>query len=270
MNKHAIMHSNILYNQLNSIAQTVFLFVLLFSGPVAYAQTDNVSMPFQPGEKLVFELKWTVVSAGEAALEVRSFKKVNGQDAYHFVMTAKTNRFLDRIYKVRDRIDGYTDLDITRSVFFAKKQREGKTKQNVVVKFDWDDSTAQYTEFLKQSKRKPIKLMPGAFDPLSIFYHSRMLTLQVGEDMQRPVTDGKKCVMGKAKVIRREKIKVPAGEFDTFLMVPDLQHVGGVFKKSKNATIELWVSADKRRLPVKIKSKVIVGSFTGELISYTP
>ena len=75
--------------------------------------------------------------------------------------------------------------------------------------------------------------------------------------------------MGKVKVVRREKIIVPAGEFDTFLIVPDLQHIGGVFKKSKNATIEIWISADSRRLPVKLKSEVVVGSFTGELISYT-
>jgi Protein of unknown function (DUF3108) len=270
MNNPAIKHSKRTSKHLYFITITTCLFVLLFLVPLGQSRADDRSMPFQPGEKLVFELKWTVVSAGEASLEVKPYKKVNGQDAYHFMMRAKTNRFLDRIYKVRDRIDGYTDLDITRSVFFAKRQREGKTKKNVVVKFDWDASTAQYTEFIKQSKKKPIHLMPGAFDPLSIFYHTRMLALQIGEDMQRPVTDGKKCVMGKAKVIRREKITVPAGEFDTFLMVPDLQHVGGVFKKSKNATIELWVTADKRRLPVKLKSEVIVGSFTGELISYTP
>lgn len=257
-------------NRLKFFWKILYLFILLISAQVSHAAADEFSMPFQPGEKLVFELKWTIVSAGEAALEVMPFKKVNGEDAYHFVLTAKSNRFLDRIYKVRDRIDGYTDLDITRSVFFSKKQREGKTKNNVVVKFDWIAQTAEYTEFIKQAKKHPIELMPGTLDPLSIFYYARTLPLQVGEDMQRPVTDGKKCVMGKARIVRREKIKVPAGEFDTFLMVPDLQHVGGVFKKSKNATIELWVSADKRRLPVKLKSEVIVGSFTGELISYTP
>jgi hypothetical protein len=31
--------------------------------------------------------------------------------------------------------------------------------------------------------------------------------------------------------------------------------------------MKLWITADKRRIPVKIKSKVIVGSFVGELIS---
>ena len=83
------------------------------------------------------------------------------------------------------------------------------------------------------------------------------------------MTDGKKHVLGIADVVRRETITVPAGTFDTFLIEPDLAHVGGVFEKSPDAKIQLWVSADHRRLPVKLKSKVIVGSFSGELVSMT-
>jgi hypothetical protein len=246
-----------------------YLFILLGVLQGSPAAAEETSIPFRPGEKLIFELKWTVIPAGEAALEVMPFTKIKGEDTYHYVLTAKTNQLLDSVYKVRDRIDGYTDLGITRSVYFSQRQREGNTKKNVVVKFDWNTQTAEYTELIKQAKKHPIELMPGTFDPLSIFYYARMLSLQIGEEMQRPVTDGKKCVMGKAIIVRREKIIVPAGEFDTFLMVPDLQHVGGVFKKSKDAKIELWVSADNRRLPVRLKSKVVVGSFTGELISFT-
>jgi len=67
--------------------------------------------------------------------------------------------------------------------------------------------------------------------------------------------------------VKREKIKVASGTYDTFLVEPDLQHIGGVFEKSKDAKLKIWVTADKRRIPVKIKSKVIVGSFVAELIS---
>ncbi len=243
------------------------MLVLWWSGSVL---ADPVMLPFRPGEKLTFELKWTGVPAGHATLEVKPIMQVEGKNVYHFRMAARSNRFVDAFYKVRDRIDGYTDMDITRSVFYAKKQREGGTKKNVIVRFDWDSRSAQYTDFSKRSKKRQVELMLGAFDPLSIVYYTRTLSFQVGETLQRPVTDGKKCVLGKAKIVRREKISVPAGDFDTFLMVPDLEHVGGVFKKSKDAKIELWVSADERRLPIKLRSEVVVGSFTGELISYSP
>ena len=44
----------------------------------------------------------------------------------------------------------------------------------------------------------------------------------------------------------------------------------GVFQKSKDAEILVWFSADKRRIPVKVRSKVKVGHFTMELVDYRP
>jgi len=234
----------------------------------AWGIAGENEFPFHPGEKLVFELKWTVVPAGEATLEVLPVTKVKGKDAFHFVLTAKTNKALDKIYKVRDRIDGYTDVQMTHSIFYSKKQREGSFKKNVLVKFFWDSHEAVYTDLLKKKKRRPVALLAGAFDPISIFYFARSLPLDVGMVLERPVTDGKKCVVGKASILKRETIEVSAGTFDTFLMEPELKHIGGVFKKSENAKIELWVTADEKKIPVKLQSNVVVGSFTAELVSY--
>ena len=102
---------------------------------------------------------------------------------------------------------------------------------------------------------------------MSVFYAFRFFDLKENNALEVPVTDGKKCVIGEAKVIRRETIKVESGTYDTYVVEPDLKHVGGVFKKSKNAKFRIWVTADARKIPVKIESEVIVGSFVGELIS---
>jgi len=87
--------------------------------------------------------------------------------------------------------------------------------------------------------------------------------------IERPVTDGKKCIIGKAFIIKKETLKLTNGTYDTYLIELEIKHVGGVFEKSKNAKIQVWVTADRRRMPVKIKSKVVVGSFVGELVSAT-
>ena len=93
------------------------------------------------------------------------------------------------------------------------------------------------------------------------------LSVEENLEMEGPVTDGKKCVMGRVKVVRREKITIASGNYDTYLVEPDLKHIGGVFEKSKNARLQIWVTADERQIPVKVKSRVVVGSFVGELIS---
>lgn len=228
---------------------------------------DDRSLAFEPGERLTFVLKWTIVPAGEAVLEVLPKDEIEGNDACHFVLTARTNTFVDNFFKVRDRIDGWTDISMTRSLKYRKNQHEGKTRRDVTVSFDWDEKTAQYTN--KGNALDPIAIDDGTFDPLSIFYWFRMNELSVGTRVQRSVTDGKKYVIGIADVIKRETIQVPAGTFDTYLVEPDLSHVGGVFEKSPDANIQVWVSADHRRLPIKLRSKVIVGSFSGELVSMT-
>jgi hypothetical protein len=118
-----------------------------------------------------------------------------------------------------------------------------------------------------RKNRAPIPILPGSFDPLSAFYYTRLIQLDEKSEFQRPVTDGKKCVMGHAKVKKGRKIRMANGMHNTWIIEPDLKHIEGVFEKSKNAKIQLWVTADERRIPVKVKSKVIIGSFTGRLVS---
>ena len=109
-------------------------------------------------------------------------------------------------------------------------------------------------------------MLPSSFDPLSAFYTIRRTEMHPGLTITQPITDGKKNVVGEARVVRRETIKVQGKSYDTFLIIPDLKHVGGVFKESENAKMQIWVTADSRHIPVRLKSKVVVGSFVGDLV----
>ncbi|MBW2209206.1 MAG: DUF3108 domain-containing protein [Deltaproteobacteria bacterium] len=235
----------------------------LFAIP-ARASSRGTLFPFFPGEKMTFHVKWTFISAGEAVLETRSIEILKGVPAYHFVLTARSHSHIDPFYKVRARIDAYADTAMTHSVLF-KESKDGKRKKRVVVDFNWKKNEAQYSNF--GSKLDPIPIRPGSFDPLSVFYAFRLHHLKEGIQIKHPVTDGKKCVMGYGKVVGRERIKVAGKIYDTFLIEPNLEHIGGIFKKSKNAKLQIWVTADKRRLPVRVRSKIRIGSIVAELVS---
>ncbi len=249
-------------------ARLLFLMIaLVFITCVCFPENMDGAedaFPFYAGEKLVFEAKWGFIPAGVAVLEVLPVETVNGIKSRHFAVTSKTYPFIDLFYKVRDRIDSYTDLRMTHSTLY-KKQKRGRSKKDVVVDFNWEKGEAKY---IKNGKmRRLISILPGSFDPLSVFYAFRLHEAKEGLVIKVPVTDGKKCVMGIARVLKREKISVAGRTYDTYLVEPDLEHIGGVFEKSKDAKLHIWVTADKRRIPVRVKSKVIVGSFVGELIS---
>lgn len=248
---------------------------LLALGWASVAFADSRPMAFAPGERLTFNLKWGIIPAGKAVLEVQSMKRVNGVSSYHFVMQARTNAFIDSIYRYRSRVDAYADEQLTHSLQYRKRTQFGSKTKEDRVHFDWESNEARFSRTGKYPGRKPeiqteqrrIPLMSGAFDPLSVFYYTRQLDVGPGAPVERPVSDGRKCVLASAMILRRETLRVNGQDYDTYLVTPDLKHVGGVFEKSKDAKILLWVTADERRIPVRIRSKVAVGYFTGELVS---
>ncbi len=240
---------------------TALLATLAFS---AHTHASENRHPFSPGEKLTFQVRWAFIPAGEAVLEIYPIETMNGQKAYHFVLTARSYPVVDLIYKVRDRIDAYTDEKLSHSILY-KETKEGNRKRKVVVNFNWEKGEAQRSNF--GEKIAPVPIKPGTFDPLSVYYALRLHDLKENMELEKPLTDGKKWILGRARVVKREKITVISGTYDTYLVEPSLEHIGGVFKKSKDAKLQIWVTADDRRIPVKIKSKVAVGSFVGELIS---
>jgi hypothetical protein len=221
---------------------------------------------FGEGERLVYEIRWMLIPAGEAVLEVAPMDAIDGHPARHFLMTVRTNAFVDTFYTVRDRIEAWTDVEMTHSLHYRKLQREGSHRmRDVRVNFDWKKRLAVYTNHGKE--QAPITLVPGTFDPLAALYFTRLADLALDTIVERPVTDGKINVPGRARVVGRESIQVPAGTFDTVVIEPDLSEVRGVFEKSPGGRIRIWLSDDGRRIPVRVQSKVAVGHFVGELTS---
>ncbi|MEN8258024.1 MAG: DUF3108 domain-containing protein [Thermodesulfobacteriota bacterium] len=239
--------------------------LLFFS--VANAKAED-HLPFEVGERITYQLKWGVIPAGKVVLEVLPHTTIDGRPARHFRMTIRSNGFIDRIYKVRSYIEGYTDLGIDHSLYYRKKQREGSSKRDIEVRFDRQKMTSQYHNLRKMGPRAPISIPEGSFDPFSVIYYCRLLDYDGVSRVERPVTDGKKSVTARLDNRGRQDLVIKDKSYDTYLLEPDIKHISGVFKKSKNANLFIWMSTDKRRIPVKLKSKVIVGSFTAEMISY--
>ena len=263
MNIHPPLHGRTGRQFASGILLLVFA-ALVLPAPAFCAEAGD-ALPFSPGEKLTFSLRWGIIPAGEATLEVHRPEFIGGERAHHFVLTARTNDFVDIFYKVRQRIDAYADLSMTRSLLYREVHTVHKTRRDAEIRFDWKKMKAQYVNFGKAEKAIP--LAPGAFDPLSIFYYSRLFDPGQRRLLERPVTDGKKCVIGRATIVGRETVEIEDDTYDTFLVEPELKEVGGVFKKSRDAKIQIWVTADRRRYPVRIRSKVVIGSFTGDLVS---
>jgi hypothetical protein len=237
------------------------LFFVLLAAPPAWAE-----YPFASGEKLSYDLFWTFIRAGTATLETLPGAEAEGQKALHFRALAKSTPFIDKFYRVRDEIQSWVDPKVTHALLYQKDQSEGDYVRNYVIRFNARHNMAY--RYSKGTLKNAVIIHPGTFDPLSMLFLFRTQPLSVGFEFAAPVTDGDKAVIGKARVVRRETITTPAGEFDTFLVEPEVKEIGGVFRKSPDAKLQVWITTDERRIPVRVKSKVVVGSFTMDLTGY--
>jgi len=236
--------------------------VLFFSPP--FGNAAEKVLPFVVGEEIEYSFRWEMIKAGKANFKVLPITDLNGEKAYHFLLVVKSNSFIDKLYKMRARLEGFTDIEFTQSLLY-KKIETGKSKKDVVVQFDWENKTATYSNF--GGKRDPIEIPYGTFDPVSAFYKMRAIDFETDQNLSFSVTDGKKSFTQKGSVIKREKITLPSGTFDTYVLLPQINHFSGVFKKSKDPTVTVWITADDKKIPVRIKVKVFLGSFIFDLVS---
>ncbi len=233
---------------------------------MAVSEQQVLNLPFPIGETLSYQVRWGAIPAAYATLEVMPLTEAHGSSSLHFVMTARTNEFADFFYKFRTRIDAFTAKDLSRSLGFTKQEQERSRFRNEDVQFDWDNMETRITA-QDEDPRRGVDLTPGTVDPLSVFYAFRIRSLAVGKVLEVPVSDGKKLAQGTATVMGREEITVHGRVYDCFVVEPDLKDLGGVFRKSPGATMQIWVTADELRLPVRVRSKVIVGYFTADLVA---
>lgn len=216
-------------------------------------------------ETLVYDLTWTGVKAGEASLEVK-----NGGNGLVITSKARSAKWVSIFYTVNNRVESRlsksaTKKDIGQPVYYRIDLREGKNRRKKEVTFDRENLKALYIDFLNYEK-KEFQLPSLVFDPLSSFYYLRMLNLEVGKSVYVTVFDSKKVWDVEVQVLRKERIEVPAGEFQTIVVKPLMKSEGVFYPKGE---IVIWLTDDKKRVPVKLKTKVKIGSVTAQLAGGT-
>jgi hypothetical protein len=211
------------------------------------------------GERLVFTVRYGMIKAGTAVMEVVDRKKVDGRPAYHVVSTASSNSVFDGIYRVRDRVVSLMDENHLYSLYFEKHLREGRYRADQQVRFDHVRAVAIYHD------GREAAITPGALDVLAAFYRVRTMPLQPGQRFFLESHDNRKNYPLRVMVLRRERVETPAGTFDCLVVEPTLRS-GAFFKNEGKLT--LWLTDDDRRMPVLMRSKLPIGAISVELVEY--
>jgi len=233
------------------------------------ARGEPVDPPFRAGEVLEYELFWSFVPVGSAQLTVHGLEEIEGETAWHFSFEARTNAFADAFFKVRTRLDSWVSEDLRRTLYYREKKREGPTRRDAEIVFDWEEGTATYRN--EGKAKEPLELPEaGVLDPVGAVYAFR--AVRPGPEGAYPlrVTDGQKIVPLTVTVKGVEEERVPAGSFRTLVIEPATGSLGGVFEKSEDSAIFLWVQGGQSFAPVQVQGEVVVGSFWAKLRRLRP
>ncbi|MBL7959254.1 DUF3108 domain-containing protein [bacterium] len=214
---------------------------------------------FKVGEKLTFSIGWEFISAGTAILNVEKIVRINDIPCYHISAVTNSNAFFSTLYKVRDRLESYVDVDGIFPLRYIKKTYEGGYERNFNVNFNHESQVALISD--ADSGNSEIKIPQYLQDIISSFYFVRTQPMVEGQDIHLSVFDNGRYKNVTVKVIKKERISVEAGEFDCILVQTPI----GPF--SNKSDLNIWLTDDVRRIPVLMKSKIIIGSVHAELES---
>jgi len=224
---------------------------------------------FKDGEILTFKIRYGFIKAGTAKMKVFE-DTYNNIPVYHLQTTAKSVSTFNWIYEVNDVVNSYVDYKSFFPIRFEKKLREGGYRADLFTDYLHSDSLAhvefiRYTSDMEIKKRQKYDVSIPAYvqDILSSFYYIRTQELEVGRSLFLSNHEKRKIYDLEIKVLQREIIEVEAGKFLCVVVEPVIQGEG-LFKKKGN--LKIWLTDDDKKIPVQMKSEVLVGSITTELI----
>jgi hypothetical protein len=240
--------------------------VVLPSGTVFAAESLAASparphRPFDPGERLTYNISWSkLISAGTAVMEVRKEKTENGTDILRFISTARTIGMADKVYRVRDTVQSLFDTGNMESLSYDLDQSHGKRKKKRHMVFDHEAGEVSFTE---NDRKETLAIKRHTQDALSSLYYLRTKRdFIVGTPIIFDIHDGGKNWSVEVHVLGRERIKTPVGEFNT-IKVKTYPKYEGVFMH--RGEIFIWLTDDARKVPVLMKSTITIGSIVSML-----
>lgn len=254
--------------------------LVAFSVPASAGQGPNLAHLYREGERLIYDVTWLGIKAGEARLEVQGVVNVDGHQAYHLVTMAQSASVISKIYRVDDRTDSYLETQPMQALRFEKNLREGRYRHNSQTVFDHEKgiATFRYLDFSKVPKNitqleeaerygkyvtQEFPLTIGALDELSVLYYVRTLPLQASTTVTARVFASRKNWELEVKVLGRETLETALGRRET-LKVEPLLKFEGIFQRKGRMIV--WLTDDAERIPVQMKSEIVIGSFVTTLV----
>jgi len=234
----------------------------LFIASSAFAQ------PFQPGERLTYSVQWhygpMLITAGHLTSTIQTpVTDAGGNVVYPIVAFAKSSGIVNTFYPFHYTIRSWWDQNGFSRRFEMHGAEKDDRKDQVEV-YDYTTHQSSLHQVTNHTVNRRYSLANNTQDILSVLYFFRTANLpRPGQNGRFPIAYEGAPWHVLVKNLGREEVKfdgrkIPADVFQ-------LDFYAG--SRLDNAGTKMWVSADSRRLVLKLNSKVKVGKIWVKLDS---
>jgi hypothetical protein len=231
------------------------------------------NLSFKPGERLtlIASYHWGLVNAdvGEVTLTV---DEETFRDTHYFSARsyAKTYRFWDNFFEVRDVYEGRFLTHNLRPIYFYRDIKEGDYRIKNTFFFHDDYSISMSTQ--KYDRPPQDTLIQGhscTYDFISLFFNARNIdfsSLYKGKVYPYSfVIDRDKYNLWFHYLGKEEKKIDKIGTFRCLKFAVKL--IAGEVFDGKNS-LHIWISDDENHVPLYIETPIIVGKVSARLHGY--
>lgn len=239
---------------------SALLLAMLTAIPASATEFDNESLHY----KVMY--KWGLVNkqAGRATLTLKA-----SPDKYYTSLTARSEKWADRFFMVRDTLKGEIMRDGFKPVIYQKRSHEGGDHKHDVVRYVYNGArvTGQCTRKawdnkgkMTRNEERTLEAYGTTVDMLSSFYYMRNLPYQnwkEGHVVTVNIYSGKRKELLTIKYLGTENVKYDKKSFRCYKIRFQFTSDG---RNKTSDDMDAWISVDTQRIPVKLEGKLKVGT----------
>ncbi len=246
--------------------------------PVAVAALGDTSgppppppgiAPFAAGERAVYEVYWeggpVNLPAGTAVVRVLDGAADRG---YTFETVAETASWVSSFFEARDRFTTRSDA-VLRPLEHQREIREGRRRLSRTFVYDQAAGAVRIGESRTAAVAADALTLPlgsdDARDALTALFYVRTLALAPGTIVSVPINEAGTRLVLQVAAAGHETIEQAGRAAPALRLEPRLMRR---IERRRPIAMTLWLSADERRLPLRVVVRAGFGEVRAELVEY--
>lgn len=221
------------------------------------------------GECLVYQITWNSIKFGKGMLACKETSNGYGE-IYHIIGLSVPEGRAVSLGMGLYRMDAFIDKK-TLLPHYYYQYGKSKNKEDILeIRFDWNKKfyRTKYRKFengkIYSTKEETVELEDTAHDGISIFYVVRTLDLEQSSSFTFPIAFREIWDLTIRTAGKRMENIPGIGQQEVYVLKPQAENNEGFFTKG---AMDLWITADKKRLPVHLEGRVPLGKARMLLIS---